>query len=409
MKLSKLLDIGIYDDLEFYEKREIRVVNLFSLITIAGLVVGISTIFFAKNPYPLSTVLGTLFCALASVILNYKKQQSAATYLFVIGINFSILMLNKQYTVAVGNYLYYFPLIFCIALIHNPSRPIVRTIMFFAITLTSFALALWLRIDYLKIQTADAVNEHTLFMYNCSLTVVITIILVFLVVNLINKQNNEVILLLQKEHEAQSKVTYSLKEKETLLAEIQHRVKNNLAVITGLLNLQMEKAPCDVSRGLMIESRNRVMSIAMIHERLYKKDNLSKIDLKQYLSELVNEVVKSFPAQTKIQIVEEMEDLELELTKAVPAGLIVNELVTNSLKHAFPPSITSPVITIQMKRIFDCMQISFHDNGIGFGDIEQRKESSLGITLIESLADQIDAKVSFRNNNGAYINFVFAV
>lgn len=409
MKLSDLLEIGVYDDLEFYQKREVRVINLFSLITIAGLVVGVSTVFFAKNPYPLTTVLGTLFCAITSMFLNYKKQQSAATYLFVIAVNFSIFTLNQQYTLAVGNYLYYFPLIFCIALIHNPSKPIVRTIMFFAITFTSFVLALWLKIDSLKIPIIDTKNEHTLFMYNCTLTVIITIILVFLVVNLINKQNNEVILLLQKEHDAQSKATYSLKEKETLLAEIQHRVKNNLAVITGLLNLQMEKAPCDVSRGLMIESRNRVMSIAMIHERLYKKDNLSKIDLKQYLSELVNEVVKSFPAQTKIQIIEDMEDLELELTKAVPAGLIVNELVTNSLKHAFPPNITSPVITIQMKRIFDCMQISFSDNGIGFGDIEKRKETSLGITLIESLADQIDAKVSFRNNNGAYVNLVFAV
>lgn len=409
MKLSKLLDVGVYDDLEFYQKREIRIVNLFSLITIAGLIIGLSTILFVKNHYPTTTVLGTLFCAVGSMVLNLKKLQSTATYLFVISINFSIFILNKQYALAVGNYLYYFPLIFCIALIHNPSKPITRTIMFFVITLTSFALALWLKVDVFKIPEIDSVNENKLFMYNCTLTVVITIVLVFLVVNLINKQNNEVILLLQKEHEAQSKVTYSLKEKETLLAEIQHRVKNNLAVITGLLNLQMEKAPCDVSRGLMIESRNRVMSIAMIHERLYKKDNLSKIDLKQYLSELVNEVVKSFPAQHNIQIVEEMEDVEIELTKAVPAGLIVNELVTNSLKHAFPSNITSPVITIQMKRIFDCMQISFHDNGIGFGDIEQRKETSLGITLIESLADQIDAKVSFRNNNGAYVNFVFAI
>lgn len=409
MKLFDLLEIGVYDDLEFYQKREVRIINLFSLITIAGLVVGISTIFFAKNPYPLTTVLGTLFCAVASIFLNYKKQQSAATYLFVIAVNFSIFMLNKQYALSVGNYLYYFPIIFCIALIHNPSMKITRTIMFFVITLTSFALALWLKLDLFKIPLIDKENENNLFMYNCTLTVVITVVLVFLVVNLINKQNNEVILLLQKEHDAQAKVTYSLKEKETLLAEIQHRVKNNLAVITGLLNLQMEKAPCDVSKGLMIESRNRVMSIAMIHERLYKKDNLSKIDLKQYLSELVNEVVKSFPAQTKIQIIEDLEDLELELTKAVPAGLIVNELVTNSLKHAFPPNITSPVITIQMKRIFDCMQISFSDNGIGFGDIEKRKETSLGITLIESLADQIDAKVSFRNNNGAYVNLVFAV
>ena len=113
--------------------------------------------------------------------------------------------------------------------------------------------------------------------------------------------------------------------------------------------------------------------------------------------------------QSQIQIIEELEEVEIELTKAVPAGLIVNELVTNSLKHAFSADIKQPVITIQMKKIFDCMQISLSDNGVGFADLKNRKDTSLGITLIESLADQIDAKVSFRNNNGAYVNFVFAL
>ena len=264
-------------------------------------------------------------------------------------------------------------------------------------------------IPFMKGANLSSDQNHILFLYDLYFCVILTIVLVYMVIQLINRQNTDLVTLLKKEHEAQVVITHSLKEKETLLAEIQHRVKNNLAVITGLLNLQMEKAPCDVSKGLMIESRNRVMSIAMIHERLYKKDNLSKIDLKLYLSELLNEVVKSFPLQSQIRIIEDLEDVEIELTKAVPAGLIVNEVVTNSLKHAFNSDMKQPVITIQMKKIFDCMQISLSDNGIGFADIKNRKETSLGITLIESLADQIDAKVSFRNNNGAYVNFVFAI
>lgn len=409
MKFSKILDIGVNEHLEFYQKREVRVLNLFALITLAGILLGVSTILFISGEYPKPIVLFTTLFSLTILLLHYKKLYSFSAYIFVVSINFSVFILSEQYHVAVGNFLYYFPIIFCIALIHNPSKSARRTLLFFLITLLSFSFSLIFRFESLIIPSVTLTDEKTLLVYNTSLTLIITMVLVYLVIRLINQQNNEVVLLLKKEHEAQSKISHSLKEKETLLAEIQHRVKNNLAVITGLLNLQMEKAPCDVSKGLMIESRNRVMSIAMIHERLYKKDNLSKIDLKLYLSELVNEIVKSFPLRAQIQIIEELEDVEIELTKAVPAGLIVNEVITNSLKHAFTSDIKHPIITIQMKKIFDCMQISLSDNGVGFTDIKNRKESSLGITLIESLADQIDAKVSFRNNNGAYVNFVFAI
>jgi two-component sensor histidine kinase len=229
-------------------------------------------------------------------------------------------------------------------------------------------------------------------------------------VRLINRQNNEALTLLHKEQKAQKIISQSLKEKETLLAEIQHRAKNNLAIITGLLNLQTEKAPCEESRQLMIESRNRVMSISMVHERLYKKDNLSKINLKLYLSELVKEVVKSFPVKThQIETIEELDLVELEIIKAVPIGLIVNEAITNSLKHAFNASNTKPTIKLKMQLIYDRVQICIMDNGEGFIDLENKQDSSLGLSLIESLCDQIDAEVVFKNEGGACVSLVFTV
>ena len=265
-------------------------------------------------------------------------------------------------------------------------------------------------IPYLKNATITEADNAALLTYNSVLAFFVTLILVFLVVKLINRQNNEALTLLHKEQEAQKIIAQSLKEKETLLAEIQHRVKNNLAIITGLLNLQTEKAPCEESKLLMIESRNRVMSIAMVHERLYKKDNLSKIDLKQYLSELVQELVKSFPIQSKqIQIEEELQKIELEITKAVPIGLIVNEALTNSLKHAFNSSNQTPIIKIKMQIIYDRIQIGILDNGIGFQDIITRKDNALGLSLIESLCDQIDAQVIFKNESGACVSIVFPI
>jgi two-component sensor histidine kinase len=408
MIFGNLINLGVKSEMEFYQMREARIVNLFSLITLFGLLVGVSSVFFISGDYALGTVLFTTITSISILFLNYKLYHNAATYLFVITINLTIFILNQQYIDTVGNYLYYFPVIFCVALIHNPTKPNARTAIFFGIVLLSFILSRFVKIDLLKNITVTEQDNKALLTYNSVLAFIITIILVYLVVKLINRQNNEALALLHKEQDAQKIIAQSLKEKDTLLAEIQHRVKNNLAIITGLLNLQTEKAPCDESRLLMIESRNRVMSISMVHERLYKKENLSKINLKQYLSELVQELIKSFPVYiSQIKVVEDLEKIELELTKAVPVGLIINEALTNSLKHAFNSNSNNPIITIKMQIIYDRIHLSLKDNGLGFNDIANRKDTSLGLSLIESLCDQIDAQVVFKNDGGACVSIVF--
>lgn len=410
MIFGNLINLGVKSEMEFYQKREARIVNLFALITLLGLLIGVSSVLFISGDYALSTVLFTTITSLSILFLNYKLYHNAATYLFVLTINVTIFILNQQYIDTVGNYLYYFPVIFCVALIHNPVKSNARTAIFFSIVLISFLCSRLIDIPYLKNTTITAEDNAALLTYNSILAFFVTLILVYLVVKLINRQNNESLALLHKEQDAQKIIAQSLKEKEILLAEIQHRVKNNLAIITGLLNLQTEKAPCNESKLLMIESRNRVMSIAMVHERLYKKDNLSKINLKQYLSELVQELIKSFPVHSKqIEIVEELEKIELEITKAVPIGLIVNEALTNSLKHAFDIENNKPTIKIKVQLIFDRIQICITDNGVGFADINVRKDSALGLSLIESLCDQIDAQVVFKNENGACVSIVFPV
>ncbi len=408
MIFKKLVELGVNENLDFYQKREIRIVNLFALIIISGLIIGGTSVLFLGGTYPVFTVSFTAVASVLILFFNFKKHYNIATYVFVVSINLTIFLLNQCYDVSVACYLYYFPVIFCIALIHNPHKANHRTIVFFAITLLSFLCSKLISIELLKNTTVSDADNKILLMYNGYLTFIITVLLVYLVVSLINKQNNEVIAASEKEHTAQIGVSSSLKEKEILLAEIQHRVKNNLAVISGLLSLQIENAKSDETKIFLLDAKNRVMSIAMVHERLYKKDNLSRINFSLYLSELVQEVVRSFPAHVKVEIIKELDPVEIAITKAVPVGLIVNEAVTNSLKHAFNKNTEPPVIRIQMKIIFESLQISVSDNGSGFIDIDNRKESSLGITLIESLADQIDAKLAFRNDNGAYINLVFS-
>ncbi len=408
MVFGNLINLGVKPEMEFYQKREARIINLFSLIAIFGLFLGVFTVFFINGDYATTSVIFSAVSSFLTLFFNYRRLYNIATSVFVITINLTIFVLCQQYVDSVGNYLYYFPIIFCVALLHNPTIPNTRTVVFFAITIVSFIGSWAIDIPSLKNETITAEDNATLLVYNNIVAFFVTIILVYLVVKLINHQSNEAMALLHNEHKAQIAISHSLKEKDVLLAEIQHRVKNNLAIITGLLNLQTEKAPCEESRQMMVESRNRVMSIAMVHERLYKKDNLSKINLKLYLSELVHEVVKSFPVNSKeVEITEELDKVEIEITKAVPIGLIINEAITNSLKHAFLDPSKKPLINLKMQLIYDRVQICLTDNGVGFSNTAARKETALGLSLIESLADQIDAKIVFKNQGGACISLVF--
>jgi two-component sensor histidine kinase len=404
-----IVDLGLKDSLPFYDKREIRIVNLFALITLFGLFIGITNVFFINGEYPTVSVIFSTIAALASLFFNARCNYNVATYLFVISINVTIFMISQQYILAVGNYLYYFPVVFCVALLHNPFKKNIRTIIFFSIILLSFLASMSIDIESLKLKNITEEDNQVLLTYNCILTVVLTVILVYLVVRLINRQNNELIQILNKEKESQVVISNSLKEKEVLLAEIQHRVKNNLAVISGLLNLQLSNAQGDEARLLLLDAKNRVMSIAMAHEKLYKKQDLSKINLGQYLQELTDEIIGSHELYSKIYIDKQIVDVEIPITKAVPTGLIINEIITNSLKHAFKNDFQNPAIGLKMILEKNTIHITLYDNGVGFGNLKERKESSLGISLIESLANQIDADISFTNKVGACVVLSYSV
>lgn len=409
MIFRKIINLGVNKELSFYDTREVRIVNLFALITLIGLLVGITTLFFIKGSYPTFIVVFSIIASLLSLFFNARSFYNAATYTFVISINVTIFVISQQYIITVANYLYYFPMVFCVALVHNPFRKNARTIIFFSIILLSFLLSILLDVPGLRLKDITENDNRVLLIYNSILTISLTIILVVLVVRLINLQNNELIQSLGKEKESQALIGNSLKEKEVLLAEIQHRVKNNLAVISGLLNLQLDKAEGDEARVILLDAKNRVMSIAMAHEKLYKKHDLSRINLGQYLQELTDEIVNSHNQGNRIHVEKQIIDVDIPITKAVPTGLIVNEVITNSLKHAFTASLQKPVIGLKMERHDKMIRITLCDNGIGFGDLSAREESSLGISLIESLANQIDAEISFTNKEGACVVLAYPV
>jgi PAS domain S-box-containing protein len=169
-----------------------------------------------------------------------------------------------------------------------------------------------------------------------------------------------------EQKKAEELIKRSLSEKDMLLKEIHHRVKNNLMIISSLLNLQSGYIKDKASKDIFIESQNRARSMALIHERLYQSTDLKSIDFGEYITSLSNELFNTYKADSGfIKLKIDVEDIFLDINTAIPLGLIVNELVTNSLKHAFPDNMKGK-INIAFHLLDDYYEFTVKDNGIGF-------------------------------------------
>jgi len=201
----------------------------------------------------------------------------------------------------------------------------------------------------------------------------------------------------------------SLREKEVLLREIHHRVKNNLQIISSLLNLQAGFTDDKKINEIFEESKNRVKSMALIHEKLYQSKNFTSLDIREFMQELINNLFNSYGIEfSGVKAELNMHDINLNADQAVYLGLIVNELVSNSLKHAFnktsfgnnDSSRNSIYVNIQ-KDMKEGYLIKIGDNGCGFpDDIDFKNTESLGLQLVISLVKQLDGDISLNNNSG---------
>ena len=209
--------------------------------------------------------------------------------------------------------------------------------------------------------------------------------------------------------EVQEKIARSLKEKETLLQEIHHRVKNNMQVITSLLALQSSQIDDEKICALFNECENRVRAMALIHEKLYHSDDLAHVNFKEYLNEFVQELFQSYSElDWNISYRINAENISLSLDKAIPCGLLANELISNAMKHAFPGE-KSGTFTIDLKKNSDgSYTLAVADNGIGLPEnLEERKKKSLGLQLVDALVRQIRGELSITSHGGTIISVTF--
>jgi predicted ATPase/two-component sensor histidine kinase len=192
----------------------------------------------------------------------------------------------------------------------------------------------------------------------------------------------------------------SLEEKESLLKEVHHRVKNNLQLITSLLNLQAARASDPAISGLFEDSRNRVRSMALVHENLYRAGNLARVSMGPHLRSLCAQLFRSFAfRQQRITFSPDIDDIQLDLDRAISCGLVVNELVSNALKHAFPEDMVGTILVGLVHGGEGLLELSVEDNGMGLptGGVST---GSLGLQLVEDLTHQLHGKLFISSVKG---------
>lgn len=199
----------------------------------------------------------------------------------------------------------------------------------------------------------------------------------------------------------EERISQSLKEKEVLLKEVHHRVKNNMQVISSILNLQSSYVKDEYAFNLLKECQNRVKTMAFIHESLYQTKNFESVNFSEYITTLSKNLVHTYALNSKnIKLLLTLDNLYLNLDLSIPCGLIVNEIISNSLKYAFPDN-RDGIIFVTLKKINNLVSIEVGDNGIGISsDFDIKNTQTLGLQLVDTLIEQINGKLVIDRKKG---------
>jgi PAS domain S-box-containing protein len=208
--------------------------------------------------------------------------------------------------------------------------------------------------------------------------------------------------------ETEEQVRQSLKEKEVLLKEVHHRVKNNLQVISSILNLQSAYVRDENTLEILLESQNRIKSMAFVHESLYQTKDFSNISFSEYVENIARNLIQSYGSiEVPPSLKMELDDISLHLDTAIPCGLIINEIISNALKYAFPDK-RQGVIDVSVKEKNKKITISIADNGVGIpAHIDYRNTDSLGLQLVVTLVEQINGILQVENKKGTKFTVEF--
>jgi two-component sensor histidine kinase len=347
----------------------------------------------------------TAFSCILVFWVNASGYHRIATSTLLIVISGVIFFFDSYSGLGSGTYLYYFPLILAISFLHDFKE---KRLLLFHLGLPILFIIINLSTHYqlFLTQQLTADIQYKMFCFNLLSSACAIGFFMYLTISN-NLRESEVYEQRLNERKAtEQAIKSALTEKEVLLAEIHHRVKNNLAIITSLFNLQISTVENDEAKDILLESKNRVKSMALIHDRLYKSENMGDVDFAKYTKELIDEIQYSYPTISESVIVNtHISNIKLNVNTAIPCGLILNELLTNCYKYAFKGR-SNGIIDIEFTSIGNMLRLMVRDNGVGLKE-NYKDSESLGMVVIQSLSEQLDGDYKFTVENGTKFELKF--
>jgi two-component sensor histidine kinase len=348
------------------------------------------------------------FAAILSLMvfwLNSAGHHRFATSFLLFSISTIIFYFDSYSGLFSGTFLYHFPLILAISFLHDFKE---KKLLIFHLGLPMIYLMINLITKYELFRSPVLTDDdrYAMFFFNLMFSAAAIGFFMYLTISNNIRESKVFEQRLNERKATEQAIKHALSEKEILVAEIHHRVKNNLAIIASLFNLQLSTVENEVAKNILLESKNRVKSMALIHDRLYKSDNMSDVDFAKYTKELIDEIQFSYPTLSSAIIVNtHISNVRLNVNAAIPCGLILNELLTNCYKYAFSGR-ESGVIDIEFTSIGNMLRLTVKDNGVGLKK-NYKETESLGMIVIQSLSEQLDGEFKFTVDNGTKFELRF--
>lgn len=398
--------IGIRDEYDDILVKRITLTNRFSVIAlVVFLFSGINNLVLGDVFSGLLIEGLVLVCLIGFYLNKLGFHRFAVSFLFTV-VSLAIFYFDSYSGILSGTYLYHFPLILAIAFIFDMRED--KKLMLFHISLIILFLTINVVTDYTLFRSEFLTDDKRsqMFMFNLIFSASAVGFFVYIMIQNNLKESYSYIQRIEDRRLAEKSVKEALEEKNILISELHHRVKNNLAIISGLFSLKMNDDLHEDAKNVLLESRNRVRSMALIHNRLYKSDNLTNVNFEDYAKELISEIHASYPSvSSSVNISTDINNVYLNINSAIPCGLILNELLTNSYKHAFNGK-PDGEICVSFVNDNNTVLMRVKDNGVGL-PADYKNKQSLGVTVIESLSEQLDGSFTFSNDNGTCFELKF--
>lgn len=299
---------------------------------------------------------------------------------------------------------YYFMLLLPIVFLFYPVWKTIAIVLFNGSIVAAVILIWYNYHNRLGVYEMSEVNSNYINFINATGTAAVVLVIIIYYSRTVYKKDADLVAANNELAIQNKEILAQNKNSKILIKEIHHRVKNNLQIISSLMSLQSRSVEDPEAAEVLNESKRRVEAIALIHQKLYKEDKINRVDFKSYLEDFMN---SQQLMATHLNCKVESEEITLNLDVAVPLGLIISELITNSVKHAFK-GVINPALKVQLVAVADGFELVVKDNGIGLPiGFDLMRLESLGSEIITGLTEQISAKITYRNNDGAEFKILF--